>query len=170
MTKAIGTVAALGTSHATYHIFLIMSHLMEDMCLLGKEDARLLEKELSKPALETLKKEKERVDVKLAGFLTASKDLDNLIESQRSDKNKEGLGYSAIPPQNRNPSVPETDTSPSTITPKPFIKFVKPNDSPSKSKKGPNFVMEKKACFNCGDFNHLAYDCRKRVKRGTSRS
>nr|GEX66099.1 hypothetical protein [Tanacetum cinerariifolium] len=38
--------------------------------------------------------------------------------------------------QNRNPSVPETDASPSTITPKPFIKFVKPNDIPSKSKTG----------------------------------
>nr|GFA98561.1 putative ribonuclease H-like domain-containing protein [Tanacetum cinerariifolium] len=25
--------------------------------------------------------------------------------------------------------------------------------------------MKKKACFNCGDFNHLAYDCRKRVKK-----
>nr|GFC73320.1 hypothetical protein [Tanacetum cinerariifolium] len=29
---------------------------------------------------------------------TASKDLDSLLESQRLDKNKEGLGYSAIPP------------------------------------------------------------------------
>nr|GEW63918.1 hypothetical protein [Tanacetum cinerariifolium] len=48
--------------------------------------------------LETLKKEKEVVDGKLAGLLTASKDLDNLIESQRSDKNKEGLGYSVVPP------------------------------------------------------------------------
>nr|GEW76559.1 ribonuclease H-like domain-containing protein [Tanacetum cinerariifolium] len=45
--------------------------------------------------LETLKKEKEGVDGRLAGFLTALKDLDNLIESQRSNKNKEGLGYSA---------------------------------------------------------------------------
>nr|GFA29954.1 retrovirus-related Pol polyprotein from transposon TNT 1-94 [Tanacetum cinerariifolium] len=35
---------------------------------------------------------------------------------------------------------------------------------------GPDFVMKKKACFNYGDFNHLAYDCRKRVKRGTTRS
>nr|GEU80058.1 RNA-directed DNA polymerase, eukaryota, reverse transcriptase zinc-binding domain protein [Tanacetum cinerariifolium] len=35
---------------------------------------------------------------------------------------------------------------------------------------GPDFVMKKKACFNCGVFNHLAYDCRKRVKRGTTRS
>nr|GEU92324.1 putative ribonuclease H-like domain-containing protein [Tanacetum cinerariifolium] len=44
------------------------------------------------------KQEKEGVDGKLAGLLTASKDLDNLIESQRSDKNKEGLGYIVVPP------------------------------------------------------------------------
>nr|GEZ50754.1 ribonuclease H-like domain-containing protein [Tanacetum cinerariifolium] len=36
--------------------------------------------------------------------------------------------------QNRNPSVSETVASP--ITPKPFIKFVKPKDSQSKSKTG----------------------------------
>nr|GFA02644.1 hypothetical protein [Tanacetum cinerariifolium] len=48
--------------------------------------------------LETLKLEKHRVDGKLAGLLTALKDLDNLIKSQRSDKNKEGLGYSAVHP------------------------------------------------------------------------
>nr|GEX99378.1 hypothetical protein [Tanacetum cinerariifolium] len=46
----------------------------------------------------TLQQEKEGVDGKLAGLLTASKDLDNLIESQRSEKNKEGLGYTAVPP------------------------------------------------------------------------
>nr|GEV87617.1 hypothetical protein [Tanacetum cinerariifolium] len=123
------------------------------------------------------KEEKEGVDGKLAGFLTASKDLDNLIESQRADKNKDGLGYSAVsaPPaqiysspkkdlswtgllefandtvtnysrpsptmestsgddQNRNPSVSETEASPSVITPKPFIKFVKASDSPTESK------------------------------------
>nr|GEV98530.1 hypothetical protein [Tanacetum cinerariifolium] len=153
--------------------------------------------------LEALKQEKERVDGKLAGLLTASKDLDNLIKSQRSDKNKEGLGYTDVPPppaqlylspkkdlswsglpkcaddmvtdysrpsptvestseddQNRNPSVSKNVASP--ITPKPFIKFVKPKDSQSES---PDFVMKKKACFNFGDFNHLAYDCRKRVKK-----
>nr|GEV95770.1 hypothetical protein [Tanacetum cinerariifolium] len=48
--------------------------------------------------LELIKKEKEGLDSKLAGFQTASKDLDNLLESQRSDKSKEGLGYSAVPP------------------------------------------------------------------------
>nr|GEZ51203.1 ribonuclease H-like domain-containing protein [Tanacetum cinerariifolium] len=98
--------------------------------------------EILKKKLETLKQEKERVDGKLAGLLTASKDLDNLIESQRADKNKEGLGYSVVPPspaqiysspkKDLNPSVSETVASP--ITPKPFIKFVKPKDSQSKNK------------------------------------
>nr|GEX68442.1 hypothetical protein [Tanacetum cinerariifolium] len=126
-----------------------------------------------KKELELIKKEKEGLDSKLAGFQTASKDLDSLLESQRLDKNKEGLGYSDVPPppaqvysppkkdlswtglpefkddivtdysrpspaiestlddaQNRNPS----EASPSTILPKSFIKFVKTNDSPTKSK------------------------------------
>nr|GEW24443.1 hypothetical protein [Tanacetum cinerariifolium] len=189
--------------------------------------------DIFKKKLKTLKQEKEGVDGKQAGLLTASKDLENLIKSQRADKNKEGLGYSAdlswtgLPEfaddtvtdyiwpsptmestsgddQNRNPSVSDTVASP--ITPKPFIKFVKPKHSQSKNKtdetetpkkppvkyaeqyikqnKKPNvrenqrnwnnlksqqlgidFVMKKKACFNYGNFNHLAYDCRKRVKK-----
>nr|GEV63850.1 copia protein [Tanacetum cinerariifolium] len=45
-----------------------------------------------------IKKEKERLDNKLTGIENASKDLDNLLGSQRSDKNKKGLGYSAVPP------------------------------------------------------------------------
>nr|GEW97270.1 ubiquitin hydrolase [Tanacetum cinerariifolium] len=54
--------------------------------------------EILKKKLETLKEEKEGVDGKLAGLLTTSKDLDNLIKIQSPDKNKEGLGYSAVPP------------------------------------------------------------------------
>nr|GFB61757.1 hypothetical protein [Tanacetum cinerariifolium] len=45
-----------------------------------------------------VKKEKEGLDRKLTGFESASKDLDTLLGSQRTDKNKEGLGYSAVPP------------------------------------------------------------------------
>nr|GEU32497.1 hypothetical protein [Tanacetum cinerariifolium] len=45
-----------------------------------------------------VKKEKESLDNKLTGFGNALKDLDNLLGSQKSDKNKEGLGYSAVPP------------------------------------------------------------------------
>nr|GEZ74863.1 ribonuclease H-like domain-containing protein [Tanacetum cinerariifolium] len=82
--------------------------------------------------------------------------------------------------QNRNPFVNE-EASPSTISPKSFIKFVKANDSPTTSKtdkaktakKPPvksKLCDEEKCMIKCGDFNHLAYDCRKRVKKGTSRS
>nr|GEX05569.1 hypothetical protein [Tanacetum cinerariifolium] len=48
--------------------------------------------------LEELKKEEERLDAKLTGFQSAFKDLDTLIGSNKSDKNKEGLGYSVVPP------------------------------------------------------------------------
>nr|GFC61544.1 hypothetical protein [Tanacetum cinerariifolium] len=48
--------------------------------------------------LEQVKKEKEGLDNKLTSFESASKDLDTLLGSQRSDKNKEGLGYNAVPP------------------------------------------------------------------------
>nr|GEW46290.1 hypothetical protein [Tanacetum cinerariifolium] len=48
--------------------------------------------------LELLKKEKGELETKLTSFQTASKDLDSLLESQRLDKNKEGLGYNVVPP------------------------------------------------------------------------
>nr|GEY41563.1 ubiquitin hydrolase [Tanacetum cinerariifolium] len=203
--------------------------------------------ETLKKELETLKLEKDGVDGKLAGLFKSSKDLENLIESQRSDKIKDGLGYSVVPPpitqlylspkkdlsltslpecaddivtdyskpspvaestpnhlQNSSPSASETGASDSILS-KPPIKFVKAANKETErpttdkvkiakkpavkyaklyrkpSKKptvrgnqrnwnnmktyqlGPDFVIKKKACFNCGDFNHLAYDCRKRV-------
>nr|GFC44432.1 ubiquitin hydrolase [Tanacetum cinerariifolium] len=116
--------------------------------------------------LETLKLEKEGVDGKLAGLLKASKNLDNLIESQRP--------------------VERPTTNKAKIVKKPTVKYAEMYRRPSKKpivrgnqqnwnnlktqQLGPDFFMKKKACFNCGDFNHLAYDCRKRVKRGTTRS
>nr|GFA18380.1 hypothetical protein [Tanacetum cinerariifolium] len=48
--------------------------------------------------VETLKEEKDVVDGKLARLLKSSKDLKNIIESQRSEKVKEGVGYNAVPP------------------------------------------------------------------------
>nr|GFB32561.1 ribonuclease H-like domain-containing protein [Tanacetum cinerariifolium] len=85
--------------------------------------------ETLKKKLKTLKKEKEWVDGKLAGLLTASKDLNNLIESQRPSPTVESTSEDG---QNRNPFVSEDVASP--ITPKPFIKFVKPKDCQSESK------------------------------------
>nr|GEV34945.1 reverse transcriptase domain-containing protein [Tanacetum cinerariifolium] len=124
----------------------------------------------------SLRKKKEGLNIKLTGFQTASKDLDSLLESQRLDKNKEGLGYSAVSPPpaqlysppkkdlswtglpefaddtitdysrpsptiesntddtNRNSSVSETRESPSIITSKPAIKFVKAAERPTTDK------------------------------------
>nr|GEZ73746.1 hypothetical protein [Tanacetum cinerariifolium] len=53
---------------------------------------------------------------------------------------------------------------------KPNIKGNQKNWNTLKSHQlGPDFVMKKKACFNCGDFNHLAYECRKRKFSTASR-
>nr|GFD15509.1 hypothetical protein [Tanacetum cinerariifolium] len=54
--------------------------------------------------LESLKQEKEMVDGKLAGLLIASKDLDNLIESQRPSPTVESTSRDD---QNRNSSASE---------------------------------------------------------------
>nr|GEZ24360.1 hypothetical protein [Tanacetum cinerariifolium] len=67
--------------------------------------------------------------------------------------------------QNKDSSTSKDVASPNT--PKPFVKFVKSKDSQSKS---PEFVLNKKACFNCCDFSHPANDCRKMVQRDTTRS
>nr|GEU44338.1 putative ribonuclease H-like domain-containing protein [Tanacetum cinerariifolium] len=91
-----------------------------------------------------IKKEKEGLDSKLIGFEFAFKDLDTILGSQRSDKNKEGLGYSVVPPlmlkpspsiesnssnlQNSNSSIFEHGESSKSIMRKPMIKFVKATD------------------------------------------
>nr|GFB58834.1 hypothetical protein [Tanacetum cinerariifolium] len=174
--------------------------------------------------VETLKEEKDVVDGKLARLLKSSKDLENIIESQRSEKVKEGVGYNVVPPPDYSRSSPtvvsssaedqikDTSTSEDVTSPnppKPFVKFVKPKDSQPESKSkeqetpkksqvkyteqhmhsskrpkgnqrnwnnlksyqlGPEFVLHKKPCFNCGDFSHLANDCRRRVQRETNKS
>nr|GEY98742.1 ribonuclease H-like domain-containing protein [Tanacetum cinerariifolium] len=88
--------------------------------------------------LELIKKEKEGLDTKLAGFQTASKDLDSLLKSQRLDKNKEGptptIESSPDDAQNKNPSGTETEASPSTILSKHLIKFVKATDRSTETK------------------------------------
>nr|GEU94854.1 putative ribonuclease H-like domain-containing protein [Tanacetum cinerariifolium] len=99
--------------------------------------------------LEQIKKEKEGLDSKLTGFESASKDLDILLGSKRSNKNKEGLpefandtitdysrpsssvesNYSDL--QNSYSSVSEHGESSESIMSKLMIKFVKLADSPT---------------------------------------
>nr|GFB72633.1 hypothetical protein [Tanacetum cinerariifolium] len=99
------------------------------------------------------------------------KDLDNLIESQRSEKNKEGLGYTAVPPPTAQFYLsPKKDLSwtslleSSPIPSKPFIKFVRPKDSQSDSKtdkketpKKPPVKKRVKQNFTPRPFAHKPY-------------
>ncbi|GJS15848.1 hypothetical protein Tco_0410320 [Tanacetum coccineum] len=47
---------------------------------------------------EKVKQEKDAIDFKIEKFGKASKDLDQLLGSQITDKSKKGFGYSAVPP------------------------------------------------------------------------
>ncbi|GKF91117.1 hypothetical protein Tco_0274818, partial [Tanacetum coccineum] len=51
-----------------------------------------------KTEFEKLKQEKDAIDFKIEKFGKASKDLDQLLGSQITDKSKKGFGYSAFPP------------------------------------------------------------------------
>ncbi|GJX24976.1 hypothetical protein Tco_0231272 [Tanacetum coccineum] len=50
-----------------------------------------------KTKFEKVKQEKDGIDFKIEKFEKASKDLDQLLGSQITDKSKKGLGYSAVP-------------------------------------------------------------------------
>nr|GEV06782.1 hypothetical protein [Tanacetum cinerariifolium] len=129
-----------------------------------------------------VKKEKESLDNNLTGFGNASKDLDNLLGSQRSDNNKEGLGYSTVPPPSAQIySPPKKDLSwtgllefvDDTVTdyrrPTPSLKVRgnQRNWNNLKSQQlGKDFLMQNKACFKCGYFDHLASNCGVRVDNG----
>nr|GFC57004.1 hypothetical protein [Tanacetum cinerariifolium] len=78
--------------------------------------------EILKKKLETLTEEKEGVDGKLAGLLNASKDLDNLIESQRPSPTVESTSGDD---QNINSFAFENGESTDSILSKPAVKFVK---------------------------------------------
>nr|GFB37411.1 hypothetical protein [Tanacetum cinerariifolium] len=144
-----------------------------------------------------VKLEKDGLVGKLAGLLKALKNLDHLIESQRSDQ--KDLSWTGLPEfvddtvtdysrpsptvvstsaegQNIDSSTTEDVASPNP--PKPFVKHS--NKRPKGNQRnwnnlksyqlGPEFVLHKKPCFNCGDFSHLANECRRRVQRETTRS
>nr|GFD30732.1 hypothetical protein [Tanacetum cinerariifolium] len=60
-------------------------------------DLSYMENEGEDHALE-VKLEKDGLDGNLAGLLKASKNLDHLNKSQRSDQVKEGVGYNVVHP------------------------------------------------------------------------
>nr|GFB56613.1 hypothetical protein [Tanacetum cinerariifolium] len=91
--------------------------------------------------LELLKKKKGELETKLTGFQTASKDLYSLLKSQRWDKNKEGLGYSVVPPPAAQIySPPKKDMSWTGL-----LEW---------------FDKSKAECFNCHKMGYFAKECR----------
>ncbi|GKA57564.1 putative ribonuclease H-like domain-containing protein [Tanacetum coccineum] len=71
----------------------------EEVAVLKREvGCKNYEINVLKSELEKVKKEKDGIDFKIEKFDKASKDLDQLLGSQITDKSKKGLGYSAIPP------------------------------------------------------------------------
>nr|GEU33695.1 hypothetical protein [Tanacetum cinerariifolium] len=105
--------------------------------------------------LEQIKKEKEGLDSKLTGFESASKDLDTLLGSQRSDKNKESLGYSVVPPSCSNsPTVNKTNKV-ETVR-KPSVKYAKIYRNTSKSPKGNSQnIIDDKGYWDSGFSRHM---------------
>nr|GEY62839.1 hypothetical protein [Tanacetum cinerariifolium] len=140
-----------------------MDNEEENHALVADEEAptefALLAKSSSSSENEELKKEKEGLDSKLTGFQSASKDLDTLLGSQRSNRNKEGLGYSAVPPLLLKPSpsiesnssdssVFDNRESSESIMSKPMIKFVKATDSPTN-------IIDDKGYLDSGCSRHM---------------
>nr|GEZ85940.1 retrovirus-related Pol polyprotein from transposon TNT 1-94 [Tanacetum cinerariifolium] len=79
--------------------------------------------------LETLKQEKDVVDGKLARLLKSSKDLESLIEITDYSRPAPTIESTSEEGQDKNSSTSEGVALP--ITPKPFIKSVKPKDCQS---------------------------------------
>nr|GEV53343.1 hypothetical protein [Tanacetum cinerariifolium] len=77
--------------------FALMAKTNTEVCPRLKVDWKSSRTKKSN-SVKNKRNEKEGLESKLTGFKSATKDLDHLIGSQRSDKIKEGLGYSVVPP------------------------------------------------------------------------
>ncbi|GKA22076.1 hypothetical protein Tco_0708038, partial [Tanacetum coccineum] len=244
----------------TYKEEMAFSDSEEDEVLFS-EEVDVLKREVGikqyeinvlKTEFEKVKQEKDDIEFKIEKFDKASKDLDQLLESQITDKSKKGLGYSAVPPPhpliyNRpnkldlsysgleefqqpefegyglraNKSVCENSSNETkknsdaplieewvsdnedevespvvvekkTVVPTiPKVDVVRPKQQEKSVRKtvryaemyrskgpkrnqrnwnnlksqqlGSDFVMNNKACFVCGSFDHLKKDCGKRI-------
>ncbi|GJZ88592.1 putative ribonuclease H-like domain-containing protein [Tanacetum coccineum] len=98
-----------------------------------------------KSELEKVKQEKDGIDFKIEKFDKASKDLDQLLGSQITDKCKKGLGYSAVPPPHpliyNRPNKLDLSYSGLDEFKEPEFKGYGPKDSEQES----NVVCDKKS-------------------------
>ncbi|GJS15220.1 hypothetical protein Tco_0409692 [Tanacetum coccineum] len=98
-----------------------------------------------KSEFEKVKQEKDGIDFKIEKFDKASKDLDQLLGSQITDKCKKGLGYSAVPPPHpliyNRPNKLDLSYSGLDEFKEPEFKGYGPKDSEQES----NVVCDKKS-------------------------
>nr|GEV87588.1 hypothetical protein [Tanacetum cinerariifolium] len=112
------------SENTLYHYKLGLSHVEARLVEFKTQEIKLCEKirgfefdvevknnkiEHLMNELEQVKKEKDGLDSKLTGFESALKDLDTLLESQKTDKNKEGLRCCPPPPPAQVYSPPKKD-------------------------------------------------------------
>ncbi|GJS70895.1 hypothetical protein Tco_0703736 [Tanacetum coccineum] len=98
--KAITYKRGLDTVEAQLVTYRKNEVLFSEKVTVLKREVGIKQYEINtvKTQFEKLKQEKDAFDFKIEKFDKASKDLDQLLESQITDKSKKGLGYSAVPP------------------------------------------------------------------------
>nr|GFC05930.1 hypothetical protein [Tanacetum cinerariifolium] len=144
--------------------------------------------------LEEVKLEKDGLDGKLAAdlYLSPKKDLSwtglpEFVDDTVTDYSRPSPTVASTSAEGQNQDSSTFENVASSNPPKPFVKFVKPKDSQPESKSKEQETPKKsqvkyakqykhsnkkpkKACYNCGDFSHLANDYRRRVQMETTRS
>ncbi|GKA61774.1 putative ribonuclease H-like domain-containing protein, partial [Tanacetum coccineum] len=162
---------------------------------------------LLREELEKVKLEKEGFEFKIAKFEKSTKDLDQLLASQITDKSKKGFGYNAVPSPHplilnrptpldlsysgleefKEPEVNKYGPRDSSLKPTTgcdkesdnskentddSLKQQQKTTTKTSSVKSPLkvdnqlgciFVFNNKACFNCGSFDHIQYNCPKNM-------
>ncbi|GKA35573.1 ribonuclease H-like domain-containing protein [Tanacetum coccineum] len=232
--KAITYKRGLDTVEAQLVTYRKNEVLFSEEVVVLKREVRIKQYEINmhKTKFEKVKQEKDAIDFKIEKFGKASKDLDQLLGSQITDKSKKGFGYSAVPPPhpliyNRPnkldlsyygleefqqpefevyglrvydnedevespivessivvekkyvvPTIPKVDVVRPKQKEKPVRKTVRyaemyrsqkhrgnqRNWNNQKSQQlGSDFVMNNKACFVCGSFDHMKKDYGKRI-------
>ncbi|GKA22554.1 ribonuclease H-like domain-containing protein, partial [Tanacetum coccineum] len=98
--KEITYKRGLDTVEAQLATYMKNEVLFSEEVVVLKREVGIKQYEINtlKTEFEKLKKEKDAIDFKFEKFDKASKDLDQLLGSQITDKSKKGFGYSAVPP------------------------------------------------------------------------
>ncbi|GJX67075.1 ribonuclease H-like domain-containing protein [Tanacetum coccineum] len=98
--KAITYKRGLDTVEAQLVTYRKNEVLFSEEVVVLKREVGIKQYEINmlKTEFEKVKQEKDAIDFKIEKFDKASKDLDQLLGSQITDKSKKGFGYSAVPP------------------------------------------------------------------------